>query len=136
MANPIVFIIRNRIRAGMLDDFGRHYCDSVPRTEAEKPGTLVELAYLNEDATEVVIVRLFPSAEAMDAHLQGADERSRVAYRFIAPVSIEIYGMPSGFAMEMIKKVAGSGIDVSVIPQFIGGFMRLKSGQTSASLKP
>jgi hypothetical protein len=44
--------------------------------------------------------------------------------------------MPSGFAMEMIKKVAGSGIDVSVIPQFIGGFMRLKSGQTSASLKP
>ena len=41
---------------------------------------------------------------------------------------IEIYGTPSTFSMEMMKKVAGSGIDVSVNPRFIGGFIRLKSG--------
>ena len=45
MTDPIVFIIRNRIKAGMLDDFCRHYGNSIPRTEAEKPGTLVQLAY-------------------------------------------------------------------------------------------
>lgn len=112
----------------MLDDFTKHYLNSIPSVEANKPGTIVQLAYVNEDATEVDIVRLFPSPEAMDLQLQGADERSKVAYQFIEPTSIEIYGMPSNFAMEMMKKVAGSGIDVSVKPQFIGGFIRPKSG--------
>jgi hypothetical protein len=72
----------------------------------------------------VSIVRLFASAEAMDLHLQGADERSKAAYRFIEPTGIEIYGTPSDFAMEMINKVAGSGIDVRVHAQFMGGFVR------------
>lgn len=128
MTDPIVFISRNRVKKGMLDDFRKHYRDSIPPIEAGKPGTLVQLAYVNKDATEVDIVRLFPSAEAMDLQLQGADERSKVAYRFIEPTSIEIYGTPSTFAMEMLKKVAGSGIDVNVKPQFIGGFIRPKAG--------
>lgn len=128
MTDPIVFISRNRVKEGMLDDFTKHYLNSIPSVEANKPGTIVQLAYVNEDATEVDIVRLFPSPEAMDLQLQGADERSKVAYQFIEPTSIEIYGMPSNFAMEMMKKVAGSGIDVSVKPQFIGGFIRPKSG--------
>jgi hypothetical protein len=128
MADPIVFISRNRVKEGMLEDFSKHYGDSIPLTEAAKPGTLVQLAYVSEDAAEVTIVRLFPSAEAMDHQLQGADERSKVAYKFIEPTSIEIYGTPSSFSMEMMKKVAGSGIDVRISPDFIGGFTRLKSG--------
>jgi len=128
MTDPIVFISRNRVKKGMLDEFRKHYRDSIPPIEAGKPGTLVQLAYVNKDATEVDIVRLFPSAEAMDLQLQGADERSKVAYRFIEPTSIEIYGTPSTFAMEVLKKVAGSGIDVNVKPQFIGGFIRPKAG--------
>jgi len=128
MTDPIVFISRNRVKNGMFDDFRKHYRDSVPLTEVGKPGTLVQLAYVNKDATEVAIVRIFPNAEAMDLQLQGADERSKVAYRFIEPTSIEIYGTPSTFAMEVLKKVAGSGIDVNVKPQFIGGFIRPKAG--------
>jgi hypothetical protein len=128
MADPIVFIIRNRIKEGMLDAFTEHYLGSIPSTEAGKPGTLVQLAYLTEDATEVDIVRLFPSAEAMDLHLQGADRRSKAAYRFIEPTSIEIYGTTSTFTMQMIEKVAGSGIDVRIHPRFMGGFARPQSG--------
>jgi len=112
----------------MADAFVAHYCNSLPSTQAGKPGTLVQLAYLNEDATEVDIVRLFPSAEAMDLHLQGADRRSKAAYRFIEPTGVEIYGTPSAFAMEMLEKVAGSGIDVRVRPAFAGGFVRPQSG--------
>jgi len=126
--DPIVFISRNRVKEGMFDSFAKHYRESVPRTEAGKPGTLLQVAYVNKDATQVDIVRLFPSAEAMDLQLQGADERSKAAYQFIEPTSMEIYGTPSDFSMEMMKKVAGSGIEVSVNPQFIGGFIRLKSG--------
>ena len=124
MTDPIVFISRNRVKEGKFDNFSMHYRESVPRTETDKPGTLVQLAYVNEDATEVVIVRLFPSAEAMDLQLQGADERSKGAYQFIEPASIEIYGTPNRYALDMMKKVAGSGIKVTINPQFIGGFMR------------
>jgi len=128
MSEPIVFISRNRVKEGMLDEFSRHYADSIPATEANKPGTLVQLAYLNEEANEVVIVRVFPNAEALDQQLQGADERSKAAYQFISPTRVEIYGTPNSYAMEMMKKVAGSGIEVSIQPQFIGGFIRSRPG--------
>jgi quinol monooxygenase YgiN len=124
MSDPIVFIVRNRVKPGMLDNFREHYVSSVPRTEAEKPGTLVQLAYVSEDGVEVVIVRVFPNAEALDLQLQGADQRSRAAYQYIEPTAIEIYGAPNPYALEMMNKVAGSGIPVSIEPQYLGGFIR------------
>jgi hypothetical protein len=128
MSDPIVFISRNRVKKGLLDDFRKHFRDSIPAIETGKPGTLVQLAYINEDATEVDIVRLFPSADALDLQLQGADTRSKAAYQFIEPTSIEIYGTPNPYALEMMEKVAGSGIAVSIKPGFIGGFIRPGSG--------
>ena len=124
MTDPIVFISRNRVKDGLFDDFRKHYQDSIPATRAGKPGTLLQLAYVNEDATEVVIVRVFPNAEALDLQLQGADDRSKAAYQFIEPIGVEINGTPNSYAMQMIDKVAGSGIEVSLNPQFIGGFIR------------
>jgi hypothetical protein len=119
MSEPIVFISRNRVKEGMLADFKKHYYDSIPLIEASKLDTLVQLAYVNEDDSEVDIVRLFPNAEGLDLQLQGADQRSKVTYQFIEPTSIEIYGTPNNYAMEMMKKVAGSGIKVSIKPQFV-----------------
>jgi hypothetical protein len=112
----------------MLEAFKRHYRASVPRTETEKPGTLVQVAYVSEDGAQVDIIRLFPSPEEMDLQLRGADERSKAAYQYIEPTSIEIYGSPSSYALEMMAKVAGLGIDVRVYRRFLGGFMRLVPG--------
>ena len=128
MTVPLVFISRNRIKEGKADDFQKHYRDSVPPIEAGKPATLVQVAYVNADGTEVDFVRLFPSAEGLDLQLQGADERSKRAYEFIQPTRIEIYGRPSDTAMERLEKIAGSGVEVSIKPDFIGGFLRLKAG--------
>jgi hypothetical protein len=127
MSEPIVFISRNRVKEGKLDDFIRHYQNSIPLTEASKPRTLIQLGYVGEDAGEVIVVRILPDADALDLQLQGADDRSKVTYQFIEPTSIEIYGTPSKYALEMMNKVAGSGIDVSIYPQYIGGFIRLQS---------
>ena len=124
MSEPIVFISRNRIKEGMTDEFRKHYSKSVPLTQAGKPGTLVQLAYENEEATEVTIIRLFPTAGALDLQLQGASERSKRTYEFIEPVSVEIYGTPNPATLELLKEIAGSGVIVSVNPQFIGGFVR------------
>jgi hypothetical protein len=92
MNEPIVFISRNRVKEGSFEDFRQHYRDSLPLTEANKPDTQVQLAYVDEDKKELVILRLFPDAEALDQQLQGADERSKAAYRFIEPTAVEIYG--------------------------------------------
>lgn len=127
MSAPIVFISRNRVKEGLLEDFLRHYRDSLPMTEADKPGTVVQLAYAAEDGKGVVIVRQFPDAESLDRQLQGADERSKAAYQYIEPTSVEIYGQPNEYALEMMKKVAGAGIEVNIYPQFAGGFTRLKA---------
>jgi len=60
----------------------------------------------------------------MDIHLRGANERSKRAYEFLEPASIEIYGLPGSRTLEMLKNMTGSGISVSVNPHFIGGFIR------------
>ncbi len=126
MTDPIVFIIRHRVKEGMFDDFRNHYQKSIPLTEISKKGTIIQLAYINDDATEVDIIRIFPNAKALDLQLQGADQRTKTTYKFIEPTSIEIYGTPNHFTLDVMKKVAGSGVEVSVKPKFIGGFIRNK----------
>ena len=64
----------------------------------------------------------------MDIHLQGASERSKKPYEYIEPTSVEIYGVPGQSTIELMKKIAGTGLVVSVHPRFIGGFVRPKSG--------
>ena len=124
MTNPIVFISCNRIKEGKNDEFRKHYQDSIPPILAGKTGTLAQLAYENEEATEFIIVRLFPSADALDLQIQGADERSKKTYTFIEPISIEIFGTPNLATLEMMKKIAGSGIAVKISPNYMGGFIR------------
>ena len=124
MSEPIVFISRNKIKEGKTDEFRRHYRDSIPPIVAGKPGTLAQLAYENEQATEVTIVRLFPSADALDLQIQGADERSKKTYELIEPISIEIFGIPNPSTLEKMKKIAGSGVMVSISPRYIDGFIR------------
>jgi hypothetical protein len=124
MTDPIVFISINKVKEGQLEAFRKHYADSLPQIKAGKPGTLAQLAYENEDATEVTVVRFLPSAQALDQQLQGADERSKRTYEFIEPVGIEIFGTPNPATLEKMRKIAGAGITVHVHPQFIGGFIR------------
>ena len=124
MGEPIVFISRNRIIEGKGEEFKKHYQDSIPPILAGKPGTLAQLAFENEDATEFTVIRIFPNADALDAQIQGADERSKKTYTFIEPTSIEIFGTPNPATLEKMKKIAGSGISVTINPNYTGGFIR------------
>lgn len=128
MTVPIVFISVNRIKEGRKEDFLQHYLASIPPTRVNKPETLVQLGYLNDGGDEYTVVRVFPSAEALDKQLQGADDRSRITYQFIEPTRLEIYGAPSSYTLDMVKKVAGSGIEVRIWPEYVGGFVRLSTG--------
>jgi hypothetical protein len=124
MAEPIVFISRNRIKEDKINEFRNHYRDRIPMIFEEKPGTLAQLAYLNEEDSEVIIIRIFPSTEALDLQIQGADERSKKTYELIEPLSIEIFGKPTPATLERVKIIAGKGIPVSISPHYIDGFIR------------
>jgi hypothetical protein len=124
MSGAIVFITHFKVKEGKLDAFRRHYRESIPITMADKPDTQAQLAYGNEDATEVSIVRLFPNADALDLQIQGADERSKRTYEYIEPTGIEIFGTPNPATVEKMKKITGSSIKLRISPHFIDGFIR------------
>jgi hypothetical protein len=124
MGEPIVFIVRHKIKEGRGAEFHRHYRESIPRTLESTPRTSVQLAYENPQGTEVTLVRLFPDADALDLQLQGSAERSKITYEFIEPLAIEIFGEPGPSTVERMKKIASSGIAVSIHPAYLGGFVR------------
>ena len=128
MAGPIVFISRNRIKEGRLEDLREFLRTGTEALEKDKPRTLAFLAFADAAGTEVTIVHVFADAEAMDLHVQGADERSSAAYEFIEPEGFEIDGSASPAVLEMMEGAAAAGPELVVRSQFLSGFLRLDSG--------
>ena len=107
----------------MATAFRQHYQASVATAAHEKPGTVAQLAY-SEDTAEVVIIRVFPTADDLDRQLEGSDDRSKTTYQLIEPIAIELYGAPSSFALNKMRSVAGPGVAVTIISNYLGGFLR------------
>jgi quinol monooxygenase YgiN len=124
MSEPIVYISHNRVKPGKLDALSQLYLDAASEIGATKPGTIVYLGYVSEDGSEVAFVHVFPSAEAMDRHMQGVPERARAAYESMQPARLEVYGEPSPATLEAIRKIVGTGVVLSLNPQHLGGFIR------------
>ena len=124
MSDPVVFISRNKIKQGKADEFRNHYQASIQPIFDGKPATFAQLGYVNEGVTEFTVVRIFPTADALDVQIQGADERSKKTYELIEPIGIEIFGIPNPSTLKAMKKIAGSGITVSISPHYLGGFIR------------
>jgi hypothetical protein len=49
--------------------------------EIEKPRTLMNLAYINEQGTEVTFLHAFCRPRGYGLHWEGADERAELAYQ-------------------------------------------------------
>lgn len=128
MAGPIVFISRNRIKEGKLEGLREFLRTGTEALEEDKPQTLAFLAFMDEAGTELTIVHVFADAEAMDLHVQGADERSSSAYGFIEPEGFEIDGSASEAVLQMMRGAAAAGPELIVRSEFLNGFLRLSSG--------
>ena len=94
MGRPIVFISHQRVKPGRFEEFAEFFAKGSKEIETDKPGTVVFLAFADRDRDETRIVHVFPDAEAMDRHMEGADERSARAYEFLEPLEIDVYGSP------------------------------------------
>jgi quinol monooxygenase YgiN len=129
MFEPIVFISHFKVKEGKLEGLKQHAQRMIELIQAEKPGTLAFLQYLNEEGTELSIVHVFPDAEAYDRHLEGVGERAKGAFEFIEPMRRELYGMPNTQALAMSKPPDGSGMAFEHKPKRMGGYIRFKQGE-------
>jgi hypothetical protein len=127
MSEPVVFISHFKVKEGMLDELKRLSADVMSRLRSEKPRTVVFLAYLDEQGTEISFLHAFPDAESMDLHFEGVDERVAAAYQYLEPRGWEIYGRPNEGAMERMRQgAAEAGVTLTVLPDHLGGFLRLQ----------
>ena len=124
MGGPIVFISHQRVKPGRFDEFAEFFAEGSKAIETDKPGTVVFLAYADRERGETRIVHVFPDAQAMDRHMEGADERSARAYEFLEPLEIDVYGSPSPGVVAEIEALAGHGVTVRLMPELIGGYLR------------
>ncbi len=129
MSEPIVFISHFKVREGKIDGLKQLHQRVVEQIKTDKPGTVVFLHYLNEEGTEYSVIHVFPNAEAMDRHTEGAGERAKAALEFIEPARREIYGMPNDQVLAMLRPPDESGITFNHVPQSIGGYIRFKPGE-------
>ena len=130
MSEPVVFVSHFGIKEGKLDDLKRHTADVMPRLRDDKPRTVLFLAYLDEQGSEISFLHAFPDADSMDVHFEGVDERVAAAYQYLEPRGWEIYGRPSDGALEMLRQsAAAAGVTLTVLPNHLGGFLRLASAK-------
>lgn len=128
MREPIVFISHHKIKEGMLDEFRESYRRVTPVVEADKPGTVGFLHYLDQDASEVTSIHVFPDAEAMERHMQGVDDRAGEAAQHLEFGRFEIYGKPSDKILQFMRATAAEvGVSLIVKPEYVAGYLRLSS---------
>lgn len=123
---PVAFISHFRVKEGKADAARAAFASVATQLGESRPRTAAFLAFLDEDGTRLSIVHVFPDAEAMDLHVEGAGERSKAAYELFEPAGWEVYGTPSAAALAMIEDQAAEwGVPVRTEPESIGGFIRL-----------
>jgi quinol monooxygenase YgiN len=125
MSGPIVFISHNTVKDGKLEGFREAFGEVADALDAEKPGTIVYLAFADEGGSQVSVVHVFPDAEAMGRHLQGVQERMAKAVGFILTTGYEIYGAPSNPVLEAMRGFAeAEGVPLQVQHGYLGGYLR------------
>lgn len=127
MAEPIVFIARQKVKEGKLEGYKQNFQDVLNFVEPNKPNTVSFLNYCSEDNTEATLIQVYPNAESMEQHVQGLGEIAKRSYEFMDVVSFEIYGKPSEATLTMMANLAKSGVPVKIAPHFNGGYIRLNS---------
>ena len=121
----VAFISHFTVKAGHGAALRQMWDSVAAELEATRPRTAAYLAFLDETRDRFSIVHVFPDADAMAAHAQGAGERSRAAYEHFSPAGWEIYGRPHEAELEMLRQAAtAAGVDLSVEPEALGGFLR------------
>jgi hypothetical protein len=126
MSSPFIFIATNRLKAGKLDRERERVPQLVEFIEANEPRLIAFNEYVNEAGDEVTVVQVHPDAASMEAHMEIVRERAQAAYAetLEATVRIQVFGQPTEAILETLRQQAGSGVEISVNGEHLGGFTR------------
>src|SRR5258705_10014575 len=126
MPSPFIFIATNRLKAGQLDRERKRVPGLVEFIEANEPRLIAFHEYVNEAGDEVTVVQVHPDAASLEAHMEIVRERATEAYSetLEATVRIQVFGEPTGAILETLRQQAGSGVEISVNGEHLGGFTR------------
>ena len=125
MSEPVAFVSHFRVKDGAPAALEQLSRDVTQELEAEKPRTLVYLAFTDRSRARVTFLHVFADEESMDLHFEGAAERSRAAFELMVPDGWEVYGRPSDEAIETLRQAAAAtGVSLTVQPVFMAGFLR------------
>jgi hypothetical protein len=129
MTFPIVFISHFRIKEGSFEPLTTLAREVTDHLEIEKRRTLVFLSYADEARKAIAFVHVFGDADAMEAHVEGADARAAAVYEYVEPAGWEIYGRPSAAIAEgMRQRAVSAGVSLVEHPDHVAGFLRLGPG--------
>jgi hypothetical protein len=123
---PFIFIATNRLKAGKLDQERARVPGLVEFVEANEPRLIAFHEYVNEAGDEVTVVQIHPDAASMEAHMEIVRERALAAYgeTLDATVRVQVFGRPTDTILEVLRQQAGSGVEISVNGEHLGGFTR------------
>jgi hypothetical protein len=124
--SPLIFIATNRLKPGRLDRERERVPGLVEFLQANEPRLIAFNEYVNDDGTEVTVVQIHPDAASMEAHTAIVRERAQEAYAetLDATVRIQVFGRPTDALLEALRRQAGSGVELSVNGEHLGGFTR------------
>ena len=126
MPSPFIFIATNRLKPGQLARERERVSDLVEFIAGNEPRLIAFNEYANEAGDEVTVVQVHPDAASMEAHMQIVRERAQAAYAqtLDATVRVQVFGRPTPAILETLRQQAGSGVEVSVNGEHLGGFTR------------
>lgn len=72
-------------------------------------------------------MQIHPDTDSFEFHMGVVRERAARAYEetLDATASIQVFGTPTEAILEMLRRVAGTGVQFSAKPHHLGGFTRL-----------
>ena len=127
MSGPFIFIATNKLKPGKLEAERARVRELSDFIAANEPRLLAFNEYADEGGTEVGVVQVHPDAESMQFHMNVVAERAASAYAetLDATTAVQVFGTPDDTILQMLRQQAGAGVDLSVKPHRLGGFIRI-----------
>jgi hypothetical protein len=127
VSGPFIFIATNKLKPGKLEDERARVQELSDFIAANEPRLLAFNEYADESGTEVGVVQVHPDAQSMQFHMNVVRERAASAYAetLESTTTVQVFGTPDDVIVEMLRQQAGAGVDLSIKPHRLGGFIRI-----------
>ena len=108
MSEPIVYVDRSGIRKGKLQETKAAMARLVDFVEAREPRLLAYGTYLDPEGAHMSVVALHPDPASLELHMEVGGPEFRRFADLIDLRSIEVFGRPSGKALDELHRKAAS----------------------------